>query len=622
MKRRIIYTLALVMVALQAFSQTYTYDNLNRLTKVVYGNGVTVTYGYDALGNRTSKKVTGATGTTFTISVAVTPQGSGSVTGAGSYSSGATVELNAIANAGYKFEKWTDGVTDNPRTITVTQNMTYTAKFVEDSSTPSIVGDIVVDGKVNQQDLNALVQAYVSNTNVTTVTDIDGDGSLTMADITKLIKIINDNKIDFDANGHEFVDLGLPSGTLWATCNIGASAPEEAGNHYAWGETETKTNYSWETYKWSDGTKPTNTNASLTKYCDRGAYGKLDGKLSLELEDDAAHVNWGGDWHMPTQEEFQELMENCTFEWITLENGNKAYKITGSNGNSIILPRAGRYNGESLSSSNFYYWSSTLVGINNSYGSRNSYALDRETSSAAGVVGLGRFYGNPIRPVLSQYTPSIKKIFDAPSSYLDHELVDLGLPSGALFAKCNLGATSPEDYGCNYSWGEIIGSCDGKTSFLDTDYIYYNGSEFTKYTQYGDELEPADDAAVMKWGGKWRMPTNKELNQLIDSEYTVSEWTTENGVNGYRITSIVKGFEGNYIFLPAAGYFSDKTGRRLHAGEVGYYWNTLVDSDTDGTTNGNARGITLKSSYIVKASIPRYYGNSIRPVVSFDDIVK
>lgn len=207
------------MVALQAFSQTYTYDNLNRLTKVVYGNGVTVTYGYDALGNRTSKKVTGATGTTFTISVAVTPQGSGSVTGAGSYSSGATVELNAIANAGYKFEKWTDGVTDNPRTITVTQNMTYTAKFVEDSSTPSIVGDIVVDGKVNQQDLNALVQAYLSNTNVTTVTDIDSDGALTMADITKLIKIINDNKIDFDANGHEFVDLGLPSGSLFKSVN-------------------------------------------------------------------------------------------------------------------------------------------------------------------------------------------------------------------------------------------------------------------------------------------------------------------------------------------------------------------------------------------------------------------
>ena len=124
--------------------------------------------------------------------------------------------------------------------------MTYTAKFVEDSSTPSIVGDIVVDGKVNQQDLNALVQAYLSNTNVTTVTDIDSDGALTMADITKLIKIINDNKIDFDANGHEFVDLGLPSGTLWATCNIGALAPEEAGNHYAWGETETKTNYSLE----------------------------------------------------------------------------------------------------------------------------------------------------------------------------------------------------------------------------------------------------------------------------------------------------------------------------------------------------------------------------------------
>lgn len=618
MKRRIIYILVLVMVAMQAFGQTYTYDNLYRLTKVVYGNGVTVEYGYDELGNRASKKVTGATGTTFTISVAVTPEGSGSVTGAGTYSSGTSVELNAIANAGYKFKKWSDGVTDNPRTITVTQSMTYTAQFEEDTSIPSIVGDIVVDGKVNQQDLNALVEAYINNTNVTAITDIDSDGSLTMADITQLIKIINDNKIDFNANGHEFVDLGLPSGTLWATCNVGATIPEEAGDYFAWGETETKTDYSWETYKWCDGTAPSSTNASLTKYCDRGAFGIPDGKLSLELEDDAAHVNWGGDWHIPTPEEFQELIDNCTFQWVTLEEtGLKAYKITGTNGNSIILPRAGGYRGETFSSG-LEYSSSTLVDLSVNTGSRQCYIFQYVSRTSAELDTYSRQYGYTIRPVLSQYTPVSHKVIGAPSSYLDHELVDLGLPCGALFATCNLGASSPEDYGCNYSWGEVIGSCDGKTSFLETDYKYYNGSEYTKYTEAGDVLESSDDAAVMKWGGMWRMPTFTELTQLIDTKYTTAEWTTENGVYGYRITSIVKGFEGNSIFLPAAGYFNG-TGGRYQAGVWGEYWSTLVNADDI----KNARGISFKSSNgITKASMFRYSGKSIRPVVSFDDIVK
>ena len=617
MKRRIIYTLALVMVALQAFSQTYTYDNLNRLTKVVYGNGVTVTYGYDALGNRTSKKVTGATGTTFTISVAVTPQGSGSVTGAGSYSSGATVELNAIANAGYKFEKWTDGVTDNPRTITVTQNMTYTAKFVEDSSTPSIVGDIVVDGKVNQQDLNALVQAYLSNTNVTTVTDIDSDGALTMADITKLIKIINDNKIDFDANGHEFVDLGLPSGTLWATCNVGASSPEEGGDLFAWGETSTKTNYSWETYKWCDGTKPTSTNASITKYCDRGGYGRLDGKLSLELEDDAANANWGGDWHMPTKAEFQELMDNCTFEWIKTENNIEGYRITGCNGNSIFLPEGGRFSGENLLSGRFYYLSSNLHNdddIPSNNHATSVYCIDYSSNSEAEFIGVARYYGHSVRPVLSQYTPATHKIYDAPASYLGYELVDLGLPSGALFAKCNIGASSPEDYGCYYAWAEVTGSCEGKSTFSENTYT----ADMTDYTEVGVNLKPSDDAATMKWGGFWRMPNSRDIYELKTGRYTTNEWTTVNGVYGCRITSIVKGFEGNNIFLPAAGHYVGSTLK--YAGDTGYYLGSTLYSAPDDSYN--CYHIHISSSGLTQGGTLRYYGSSVRPVVSFDDIVK
>jgi len=130
MKHRLLYTLALLFATLQTFAQTYTYDSNNRLTKVVYDDGTTVIYSFDALGNRLSKKVTSSTTETYTISATVTPSGSGTVTGTGNYFSGLSVELNAIANAGYKFLKWSDGVTTNPRTITVTGDQTYTAQFV------------------------------------------------------------------------------------------------------------------------------------------------------------------------------------------------------------------------------------------------------------------------------------------------------------------------------------------------------------------------------------------------------------------------------------------------------------------------------------------------------------
>ena len=146
MKRIITYTLALVFATLQTFAQTkvtYTYDDLNRLTSVAYGNGVTVTYTYDALGNRTSKKVTGSAATTYTISVAVTPKGSGSVSGGGTYNKGTTVKLNAVANDGYEFSKWNDGVTTNPRTVTVNKDMSFTAHFVEGSTPP--VDRVILD---------------------------------------------------------------------------------------------------------------------------------------------------------------------------------------------------------------------------------------------------------------------------------------------------------------------------------------------------------------------------------------------------------------------------------------------------------------------------------------------
>ena len=607
--KRILYILALLFATLQTFAQTYTYDNLNRLTKVVYDNGVTVSYTYDALGNRTSKKVTGVTAQTFTVTVAVTPEGSGTVTGGGTYAKGTSVELNAIANAGFEFVKWSDGETANPRSVIVDSNLSFTAQFKEVQST--MAGDITGDGKVNAQDLNALVEAYLANAQVTDVTDLDSDSQLSMADITKLISMIYSEPCEYNNNGHAYVDLGLPSGTLWATCNVGASAPEEFGGYYAWGEIEEKDSYSWETYKWCDGTAPKVTNMSLTKYCDRGGYGTMDGKISLELEDDVAHMKWGGDWHIPTEAEILELINNCESEWTTV-NGIGGMTFRGINGNSIFIPAAGSKRNDSFSSGEGEYWSTTLGNNSTTIPYFNFYKNTIELYEGE-LYNTQRYRGFTIRPVLSEYTPVVHQI-KAPNSYNGRTIVDLGLPSGALWATCNLGASSPEDYGCYYAWGETSGSCDGKTTFsIDTYPV-----DVTEQIEPGEHLDSNHDAVSTKWGGEWRMPTLSELKELINTRYTTCEWTSVNGVNGYRITSIIKGFEGKNIFLPAAGHYDGKYLR--NAGDKGDYWSSTLYGDHD--VGNNVGYVYFDSSHISWWEEVPYYGLPIRPVVDFDDIVK
>ena len=209
-------------------------------------------------------------------------------------------------------------------------------------------------------------------------------------------------------NGHEYVDLGLPSGLKWATCNVGATNPEDYGDYFAWGETEPyyteghaqdspcsdwkagKTGYNWESYMWS------NKYGTLTKYNSNSDYGTVDNKTELEPADDAACQNWGGSWRMPTQSEFNELYQNCTCTWTT-QNSVNGYKVTGSNGNWIFLPAAGfRRNNARLESvgSIGCYWSSTPNP------STNAYCL---TSYSSGSIFPNdydiRHCGKSVRPV-------------------------------------------------------------------------------------------------------------------------------------------------------------------------------------------------------------------------------
>ena len=190
---------------------------------------------------------------------------------------------------------------------------------------------------------------------------------------------------------YEAIDLGLPSGLKWATCNVGAAKPEDYGGYYAWGEVEEKDDYSWSTYRWCNGTYD-----SMTKYCTSASYGTVDNKTVLEPEDDVAHVKWGGEWRMPTQAEREELLNNCKWTWTNL-NGVNGYQVTGPNGNSIFLPAAGCRMGTEVHNrgSNGYYWLSSLV----SESDRDAYHLYFYGSYYTWNGCHNRFGGRSVRPV-------------------------------------------------------------------------------------------------------------------------------------------------------------------------------------------------------------------------------
>ena len=188
-------------------------------------------------------------------------------------------------------------------------------------------------------------------------------------------------------NGHDFVDLGLPSGTLWATCNVGADSPVAYGEYFAWGETTAKTAFSWVNYKWCDGDED-----KITKYGD-------DGKTELDSADDAATAGWGAPCRMPTMAEYKELCENCTCE-RGMYRGVFGCKVTSrKTGNYIFFPAAGFFtkSGKSGADSYCWYWSATL----NDDLVQSAYALYSDYYTTAAENFFGRIYGLPVRPVAS-----------------------------------------------------------------------------------------------------------------------------------------------------------------------------------------------------------------------------
>ncbi len=373
-------------------------------------------------------------------------------------------------------------------------------------------------------------------------------------------------------NNHEWVDLGLPSGTLWATCNVDATTPSQPGKHYAWGEVAVKSSYV----------------ASNSKYYKKSADDVAGNKAS-----DVATAKWGSGWRMPTKAEFDELVHYCNWSYVQ-KGGRWGAQLSSSvNDQSIFLPATGSKEGTSLQEASGcgMYWTSTPLDDQ-----MNNGAHEYHFGGALGEMGVAeRSYGFAVRPVAAT-----KNMISTPSQgeLNGHQWVDLGLPSGTKWATCNVGASSSEDHGEYFAWAEVTPVLD-KTS--------PKNKPRGKWMS-GIGGSPTYDAATARWGEGWRMPTKTDFQELID--HCTWEWTYLGRIRGCKVTSKIN---GNYIFLPAAGVMTPNTVYPYPSdlNQTARYWASTPSQDTHYI---NADGFLSAENYVGTATQDRRNGYPIRPV--------
>ena len=452
----------------------------------------------------------------------------------------------------------------------------------------------------------------------------------------------------------DYIDLGLPSGLLWATCNLGAEAPEDYGYYFAWGETEPKDNYTLSTYQYCNGSYKT-----LTKYCNNSSYGYngfTDNLTTLLPEDDAATANWGSGWRMPTKEEWQELYNNTTVTWTT-QNGEEGRLFTATNGNSLFLPAAGYY--QNMGHYNYceygYYWSSSLYTDNPDTGWMLNFG------SSYGYVGNGvRYRGYPVRPV-HRPMGAIKGKFTINSNgnqvyfsqgnlqyqastntwkFADNQYDYIGSDNGNI-------SSTYSGWIDLFGWG-TSGWNSGNTYYHPWDSNKSSGSTYGPLGQYN----LTGSYANADWGvynpisnggnqsNQWRTLTQPEWNYVFNTRTTTSgiryAKANVNNVNGvillpddwssniYSLSntnSSGASFSSNTltasqwstleqagaVFLPAAGYrYGTSVG---NVGSLGHYWSASYGDSY------NARYVLFRDSVLYTGNNNyRCYGYSVRLV--------
>lgn len=360
----------------------------------------------------------------------------------------------------------------------------------------------------------------------------------------------------------EYVDLGLPSGNLWAKCNLGASSPEAYGDYYAWGEVEPKQEYTKSNHKWYKEGAPSQ---GFTKYNNE------DGKLTLEDEDDAVIQKLGNGWRTPTLADFRELTNQkyTTIEKTTL-NGVAGYQITSKkNKKSIFIPCAGFKNSEKPQTrfisddEEVAVCMTNLRRIDNMVYNAWTFAFQNDR---IGRYGKRRPDGISIRPVKGPGVP------------VPNDCVDLGLASGLLWAKCNMGTTDPTQLGDYYAWGET----SPKKKYYSDNYKHFKIDGGIKVLKYNEKdgktvLDLNDDAARANIGAGYRIPTKEDWEELLEDCKWEAVTTTLSEIIDPSQTKViarwkVTGPSGNSIVLP------------MTSGFRGDGWGVQPDNDTYYTT--------------------------------------
>lgn len=421
---------------------------------------------------------------------------------------------------------------------------------------------------------------------------------------------------------YDYVDLGLPSGTMWATMNIGASEITDNGRYFNWGDDTSGTTLSpgattvsgpdralCTTYRFSlDGI----TENCLSSCADRVSaytkYNTADTKTTLEICDDTAKINLGGNWRMPTSGECKELIDNTCLLSVDnyMNSGHEALALVSKiNGKGIIfMSYAGSIfacsANQSINGTSLHTSSIDLIDENKNDYTRN-YNLTISNNLSLG--SSYRFVKRQIRPVFKRN--------ESADTLNGHDYVDFDLPSKTKWATINIGANSITDSGLYFSWANIDGHY-GDDSYLFSTENYANSRGHSTDSYTGGNLLKLDyDAARNNWGGLWRIPTTAEYNELIN--YTDYSYETMNGVEGIKFMK--KTNPNLYIFLPTCGYYQCPEGssNNIHE-ETNYIWYwTSINKATD-TAFAFLRDMYGEIKY--NEIIFKRFGLPIRPVIT------
>jgi hypothetical protein len=443
---------------------------------------------------------------------------------------------------------------------------------------------------------------------------------------------ISGQEIGFDfATGQEkyydYVDLGLPSGTMWATTNIGSSSIIGIGKYFNWGDdtsgtTRSENPYtgtssaSCHTYRFGDSYTATEPcpSAWYDMCNDKVTYSKYnsaDTKTTLEICDDTAKINWGGNWRMPTKADCEELITYCCKTVVEdyMHTGLRAIALVSKiNGKGIVLmASAGSIFGcnasdplSSETSTSFFTSSINNDGDEKNY--TRAYCFDAKSNG----LSLGtsyRFVKRQIRPV---FKPN-----ESADTFNGHVYVDFDLPSKTKWATVNIGANTMTDSGLYFSWANKDGH------YGDNSYLFsignYNSSSGGQASHDNGAINDSNnliydyDTARANWGGKWLMPTSKQCQELVNN--TDQEFATINGVQGVKFMK--KTNHNLYIFLPDCGTYNypDSGTENRHNIDSAYWTKTNFDGE-------NSISLFVGNDTIEISNSDRYYGLPIRPVIT------